>query len=114
MINDDEETFVLKEKKFILKTDKNEYELILSINNNDTLNISAKTMKIIPSKKYFLSCSLENLYKDRFFRIFKDIDEIFRELETKILKSNIIEETNMIFLDIPIGLTIINDIILEI
>jgi len=37
-----------------------------------------------------------------------------RELENKIEKSKIIEETNLLYLDIPIGLTIINEIILEI
>ena len=115
MNNEDEERFILKEKKFILKSDKNnEYEIILSINNNDILNITVNSMKIIPSKKYSLSCTLEELFKNRFFKIFINVDEIFRELETKISKSNIIEETNIIYLDIPIGLTIINDIILEI
>ena len=103
MNNDEEEIFILKEKKFILKSDKNiEYEIILSINNNDTLNINVNSMKINPSKKYFLSCTLEELFKNRFFKIFINIDEIFRELETKLLKSNIIEETNIIYLDIPI------------
>ena len=37
-----------------------------------------------------------------------------RELENKIEKSKIIEETNILYLIIPIGLTIINEIILEI
>ena len=40
--------------------------------------------------------------------------KIFRELETKIINCNIIEETNFIFLDIPIGLCVINEVILEI
>ena len=47
MNNEDEERFILKEKKFILKSDKNnEYEIILSINNNDILNITVNAMKI--------------------------------------------------------------------
>ena len=37
-----------------------------------------------------------------------------RELENKIEKSKIIEETNVLYLIIPVGLTIINEIILEI
>ena len=61
-----------------------------------------------------MDCSLEELVKNRFFKLFVNVDEIFRELETKIQNSSIIEETNVIYLDIPIGLTIINDIILEI
>ena len=86
----------------MLKSDKNiEYEIILSIINNDILNIALNTINIIPSKKYALSTTLEELIKNRFFKIFVNVDEIFRELETKILKSNIIEETNIIYLDIP-------------
>ena len=103
MNNEEEERFILKEKKFILKSDKNnEFEIILSINNNDILNITVNSMKIIPSKKYVLSITLEELFKNRFFKIFINVEEIFRELETKILKSIIIEESNIIYLDIPI------------
>ena len=115
MNNNEEEKFILKEKKFILKSDKNnEYEIILSIYNNDILNITINTININNPKTYILSCTLDELYKNRFFKIFINVDEIFTELETKISKSNVIEETNIIYLDIPIGLTIINDIILEI
>ena len=50
-MNNEEEEFVLKEKKFILKSDENiEYEIILSINYNDTLNITVNSMKIKYSK----------------------------------------------------------------
>ena len=106
MNNNDEEKFILKEKKFILKSDKNnEYEIILSIYNNDILNITINTININNPKTYILSCTLEELYKNRFFKIFINVDEIFTELETKISKSNVIEETNIIYLDIPIGLT---------
>ena len=58
--------------------------------------------------------SFNDLNKIRFFKIFINVEEIFRELENKIQKSSIIEETNLIYLDIPIGLTVINDILLEI
>ena len=37
-----------------------------------------------------------------------------RELENKIEKSTIIEDTNVLYLTFPIGLTIINEIVLEI
>ena len=57
---------------------------------------------------------MNELIKDRFFKIFIDLDEVFRELESKIEKSNLIEDSNLIYLDMPIGLNIINDIILEI
>ena len=66
-------------------------------------------MKIIPSKKYALSCTLEELFKNRFFKIFINVDEIFRELETKILKSNINDNAilNIIFLIIKILMKIL-------
>ena len=57
---------------------------------------------------------MNDLIKNRFFKIFIDLEEVFRELENKIEKSKIIEDSNLIYLDIPIGLNIINDIILEI
>ena len=69
MNNVEDEIFILKEKNFILKSDKNiEYEIIFSINNNDTLNITINSIKIIPSKKYVLSCTLEELFKNRFLK----------------------------------------------
>ena len=57
---------------------------------------------------------MNELVKNRLFKMFVGQDDIFRELENKIEKSIIIEDTNLIYLDIPIGLNIINDIILEI
>ncbi len=57
---------------------------------------------------------MNDLIKNRFFKIFYDLDEIFRELENKIEKSIIIEESNFIYLDIPIGLIVISDVILKI
>ena len=57
---------------------------------------------------------MNELIKNRFFKIFVNLEEIFRELENKIDKSNIIEDSNLIYLDVPIGLNVINDIILEI
>ena len=109
------EIIVLKEKTFNIISDKNiEYSIILSIDSNDIINLIAYPKKNLYSKKYSLSCSLEDLQKNRFFKIFLGVEEIYRELENKIQQSKIIEETNIIYLDIPIGLTVINDIILEI
>ena len=113
-LNEDEIN-ILKEKDFILISDKKiEYKVKLFITNNDLLCINVFTNKIISSKKYSLSLTMNDLIKNRFFKIFINLDEIFRELENKIEKSIIIEDTNLIYLDIPIGLNIINDIILEI
>jgi len=111
----EEENFIIKENSYILKSDKNiEYNLNFSVHNNDIIKIKLIPTNKIYSKKYVLSCTLEELKKNRFFKLFVNVDEIFREFENKIQFSTIIEETNIIYLDIPIGLNIIKDIILEI
>jgi len=114
-MNEEDYVYILKEKSYIKQTDKkNEYKLTLSVFNNNTFDITICSIKQIPSKKFVLNCSMEELIKNRFFKIFINVEEVFRELETKIQNSNIIEETSVIFLDIPIGLNVINDVILEI
>ena len=115
MAQNEEENNILKEKDFTLISDKNnEYKIKLFIKNNDLFCLTAFDTKIFPIKKYCLSSTMNDLIKNRFFKIFVNVEEIFRELENKIEKSILIEETNLIYLDIPIGLNIINDIILEI
>ena len=115
MMNEEDFVYILREKSFIIQTDKkNDYNLTLTVFNNNTIDITICSTKEIPLKKFVLNCSMEDLLKNRFFKIFINVEEVFRELETKITNSNIIEETNVIFLDIPIGLNVINDVILEI
>ena len=100
-VNDDDIN-ILNEKSIILTSDKNnEYKLILSINENDILNITAITTKNIPLKKYSLSCSMNELKNYRFFKIFINMEEIYKELENKIQNSILMEESNLIYLDIP-------------
>ncbi len=111
----EEEDNISKQKEFILISDKkNEYRVKLFIINNDLFCINLFTNNNNLSKKYSLSLTMDDLIKNRFFKIFIDLEEVFRELENKIDKSNIIEDTNLIYLDIPIGLNVINDIVLEI
>ena len=106
---------LIEEKKFIIKTDKAiKMDLFLRIYNSDEFAISIYTKNEFQSRKYQLKCNLDEIQKNRFFRIFLNTEEIMRELENKIEKSKIIEETNILYLIIPIGLTIINEIILEI
>ena len=112
---EDNSNNIIEEKKFNIITDKNnEMELFLRNINNEKLSITFYTINQIPSKKYELKCNLEEFQKNRFFKIFMNIEEIMKELENKIEKSNFIEETNVIIIDIQIGLTIINEILLEI
>ena len=112
---EEDEIIIIKEKDFKLISDKNtEYKIKLFIDENNLFYITAKTTNNILLKKYSLSLSMDDLNKHRFFKIFLNTEEIFRELENKIENSSIIEEPNILYLDIPIGLTVINDITLEI
>ena len=106
---------IIEEKEFKIKTDKNnEMKLYLRNYNNEELSISLFTINQSPSKKYELKCNLEEFQRNRFFKIFINIEEIMKELENKIQKSKFIEDTNCIIIEIQIGLTIINEIILVI
>ena len=113
---EEDEIIIIKEKDFKLTSDKNtDFIIKLSIDENNLFNITAiTTNNFLLKKKYSLSLSMDDLNKHRFFKIFLNTEEIFRELENKIENSSIIEEPNILYLDIPIGLTVINDITLEI
>jgi len=100
-----------EEKKFMIETDKkNKMELFLRIYNNDEFAITIYSKNEYPSRKFELKCNLEEIQKNRFFRIFLNIEEIMRELEYKIEKSTFIEDNDLINIDIPIGLIIIENI----
>ena len=115
MDQNEEENNIIKEREFNLISDKNnEYKIKLYITNNDLFCIDLLTTINNKIKKYSLSLTMEELIKNRFFKIFINIEEIFKEFENKIEKSIIIEDSNLIYLDVPIGLNVINDIILEI
>ena len=104
---------IIEEKKFKIKTNnKKEMELILRNYNNKELSITLFTMNDTPSKKYELKYNFEEFQKIRFFKIFINIQEIMKELSNKIENSVFIEDTNCIIIDINIGLTIINEVIL--
>ena len=115
MEENQEEITIIKEQEFTLISEKKiEYKLNLFISSNELLCINVFTINNNQNKKYSLSLTMNDLIKNRFFKIFYDLDEIFRELENKIEKSIIIEESNSIYLDIPIGLIVISDVILKI
>ena len=100
----------IKEKKYKIRTDKNtEMDLFLRNINNEELSITINKNK---SLKYELRCNLEEFQKNRFFKIFINVEEIMKELDNKIEKSTFIEDKNSIIIEIKIGLTIINEILL--
>ena len=106
---------LIEEKSFIIETDKkNKMDLYLRIFNNEEFAISIYTKNEYPTRKFELKCDLEEIQKNRFFRIFINIDEIMKELEDKIKKSTFIEENDLINIEIPIGLIIIENINLNI
>ena len=108
-------SLIEEEKSFIIETDKkNKMDLYLRIYNNEEFAISIYTKNEYPTRKFELKCDLEEIQKNRFFRIFTKIEEIMRELEDKIKKSTFIEENDFINIEIPIGLIIIENINLNI
>ena len=91
---------IIKERNYKIRTNKNnEMDLILRNINNEELSITINKNKSI---KYELKCNLEEFQKNRFFKIFINVEEIMKELENKIEKSIFIEDTNCIIIEIKI------------
>ena len=106
---------IIEEKNYKIRTNNNnEMELLLRNYNNEELSITLFSSDEFKSKKYELKCNLEEFQKNRFFKIFINIEEIMKELENKLSNSIFIEDTNCIIIEIKIGLTIINEILLVI
>ena len=104
---------IKEEKKFKIITNKNnEMELFLRNYNNEELSITIFNNNEYEIKKYELKYNLKEFQKNRFFKIFNNIEEIMKELKNKITNSIFIEETNYIIIEIKIGLTIIDEILL--
>ena len=97
-----------REKKFTIETDKkNEMDLFLKIENDFELVISIYTKNQNPAKYYELKLTFEQIQKNRFFKIFINLEEIMKELEDKIKKSTFVEENDLINIVIPIDLIVI-------
>ena len=102
-----------EEKMFKVVTNKNnKLEFLLRNYNNKELSFTFFNLNEIQYKKYELIYNLEEFQKIRFFKIFINIDEIMKELENKIDRTIFIEDTDSIIMEIKIGLTVINEIIL--
>ena len=98
---------IIEEKKYKISTNKNnEMDLFIRNYNNEELSITLFNSNKFTLKKYELKCNLEEFQKNRFFKIFINVEEIMKELENKINKKSIfIEDTNCIIIEIKIGLT---------
>ncbi len=106
---------LIEEKNFLIETDKKyKMDLYLRIYDNKEFAIIIYTKNEYPSRKFELKCDLEEIQKNRFFRIFSDINEIMEELEVKIMNSTFFEENDFINVEIPIGLVVIKYIKLNI
>jgi len=67
-MDEKEESFVIKEKTYKISSTKNiEYNILFSIYNNDKISLTVCSTKLIPSKKFILSCTLDELRKNCFF-----------------------------------------------
>ena len=95
-MEEEEKIFSIKESTYIIKSNKDsEFKIKFSIYNNNSISINIRSVNEFHTKKFELVCSLEELKNNRFFKLFINVDEVFRELETKIEKSSIIIETNI-------------------
>ena len=103
-------------KKFNLKSDKNNiFEIIISKSTQHII-LEAKNLKIIESNIYYSKNELEILKKNKYFLMFDNIDDIYDEIITLMIKNNpnIIENSNKLLISIPLSITKIKEIILEI
>ena len=88
---------IIEEKKFKIRTNKNnELDLFLRNYNNEELSITLFNSNKLFLNKYELKYNLEEFQKNRFFKIFNNIDELILELDSKIEKTTILEETNLL------------------
>ena len=62
---------LLKEKKFVIETDKkNKMDLFLRINNYEEFAISIYSKNENPERNYEIKFTLEEIQKNRFFKMF--------------------------------------------
>ena len=81
---------ILEEKKYKIRTDKNnEMDLFLRIYDDEELSIAL--FNKYPYKKYELKCNLEEFQKNKFFRIFDNVEEIMKELDNKIKNRHLLK-----------------------
>ena len=91
---------IIEQRNYKIRKNKNnEMDLFLRNYNNEELSITLFKNNEYELKKYELKCNLEEFQKNRFFKIFINVEEIMKELENKIEKSTFIEETNLIIMN---------------
>ena len=74
----EEENNILKEKEFTLISDRNnEFKVKVFITSNELFCINLFSNINNLSKKYSLSLSMKDLIKNRFFKMFINLDEVF-------------------------------------
>jgi len=86
-------------KKFSNKKTEFEFKIY---NENEILHIESNSINSFPSKKYSSKFLLKNLKFNRYFRLFRNVDDILLELKNQFNKSVIFEENKKLVLVTPV------------
>ena len=106
----------LESKIFNIKSDKNNiFEIIVS-KSTKYIILQAKKLKTDISNIYYSKNDIEIIKKNKFFILFDNLNEIYDEIINLMNKNNpnLIEYSNKLLISIPLSITKIKEIILEI
>ena len=114
-----EETKTVEEIIYYKELDKNIIYQIILKNNDNNLEIYINNYNNKPHSNYFSSFSLETLQKNNYFKLFNSINSFLFEIKDLINNSFIYldtpkNESESIFLNIPLNIIIIDKILFEI
>ncbi len=114
-----EETKTVEEIIYYKELDKNIIYQIILKNKDNNLEIYINNYSNKPHSNYFSSFSLETLQKNNYFKLFSNINSFLFEIKDLIDNSFIYldtpkNESESIFLNIPLNIIIIDKILFEI
>jgi chromosome segregation ATPase len=114
-----EETKTVEEIIYYKELDKNIIYQIILKNKDNNLEIYINNYSNKPHSNYFSSFSLETLQKNNYFKLFNSINSFLFEIKDLINNSFIYldtpkNESESIFLNIPLNIIIIDKILFEI
>ena len=106
----------LESKIFNMKSDKNNiFEIIIS-KTNKYIILQARKLKTDISNIYYSKNDIEIIKKNKFFLMFDNLNEIYDEIINLMNNNNpnLKEDSNKLLISIPLSITKIKEIILEI